>query len=136
MAGVELPLLNIAEPTARAVTSAGIERIALLGTAFTMEQRFYRQVLEEAGLEVLVPDEQEHAQVYQIIYQELCQGKVDPQSRALYQQIIQRLSERGAQGVILGCTEITLLIKPEHSSLPVFDTTALHVQACLDFSLS
>lgn len=130
-----LPLLHIADATAQAVLAQGIQTIGLLGTRYTMEQDFYRGRLEQQGLSVLVPQEEERAQVHQIIYQELCQGKICPESKTRYQQIIAGLDARGAQGVILGCTEIGLLISQADSALPIFDTTQLHAEAAVRMSL-
>lgn len=131
-----LPLLHIADATAQAVLAQGIQTIGLLGTRYTMEQDFYRGRLEQQGLRVLTPPAEEREQVHQIIYQELCQGTICPESKTRYQQIIAGLHTRGAQGVILGCTEIGLLISQADSALPIFDTTLLHAEAavrmCLD----
>jgi aspartate racemase len=134
---VSIPFLHIADPTGTALTTAGVRRVGLLGTRYTMEQDFYASRLRDHhGLEVLVPEEAERNDVHRIIYDELCHGVVDPASRSAYQRVIAALAQRGAQAVILGCTEITLLIRPEDSILPVFDTTALHAQAALDWALT
>ncbi len=133
---VSIPLLHIADPTARAVTAAGITRVGLLGTAFTMEQDFYRGRLEEQhGLDVLTPPADERAIVHRIIYEELVLGIVREESRRAYQRVIAHLVERGAQGIILGCTEIMLLIAPEDCPVPSFDTTTLHAVAAADYAL-
>jgi len=133
---IAVPFLHIADPTGAALRAAGVERVGLLGTRYTMEQTFYTGRLRERhGLDTLVPDEAERADVHRIIYDELCHGSVDSASRNVYQRVIDNLAARGAQAVILGCTEITLLIKPEDSSLPVFDTTALHAQAAVEWAL-
>ncbi|CAE6873297.1 L-aspartate/glutamate-specific racemase [Paraburkholderia domus] len=133
---IDVPFLHIADPTGNALRAAGITRVGLLGTRYTMEQAFYAGRLRECyGLETLIPDETERADVHRIIYDELCHGKVNDASRAVYQRVIERLAARGAQAVILGCTEITLLIKPEDSALPVFDTTALHAQAAVEWAI-
>jgi aspartate racemase len=133
---ITVPFLHIADPTGAALRAAGVERVGLLGTRYTMEQTFYTGRLRERhGLETLVPDEAERADVHRIIYDELCHGSVDSASRKIYQRVIDHLAARGAQAVILGCTEITLLIKPEDSSLPVFDTTALHAQAAVEWAI-
>ena len=134
---IHVPFLHIADPTGAALRRAGIERVGLLGTRYTMEQTFYVGKLRERyGLETVIPDEQGRADVHRIIYDELCHGTIDAHSRATYQRVIEDLAARGAQAVILGCTEITLLIKPEDSALPVFDTTALHAQAAVDWAIS
>ncbi|HEX7910000.1 MAG TPA: aspartate/glutamate racemase family protein [Paraburkholderia sp.] len=133
---IEVPFLHIADPTGNALRAAGIERVGLLGTRYTMEQTFYTGRLRERyGLETVIPDETERADVHRIIYDELCHGNVNDASRKVYQQVIEALAARGAQAVILGCTEITLLIKPDDSVLPVFDTTALHAQAAVDWAI-
>ncbi|MFC5473354.1 aspartate/glutamate racemase family protein [Paraherbaspirillum soli] len=132
---VAIPVLHIADPTAAAIKRAGLSRVGLLGTRFTMEQDFYRGRLEAMhGLQVLVPEEADRALVHSVIYDELCHGRINDASRAEFQRVIQGFKEQGAQGVVLGCTEIMLLIKPEDSALPTFDTTALHVQAALQWA--
>ena len=133
---VSIPLLHIADPTGAALRTSGHRRIGLLGTRFTMEQEFYRRRLEEQhDLEVLVPESAERDAVHRIIYDELCHGRAFPESRRAYQQIIAGLAARGAQALILGCTEITLLIAPADSSLPVFDTTRLHAEGAVEWAL-
>ncbi|MEJ2816232.1 aspartate/glutamate racemase family protein [Caulobacter sp. CCG-8] len=135
-AAVKTPLLHIADPTAAAIQAAGLTRVGLLGTAFTMEQDFYRGRLEDKfGLEVLVPDAQDRKAVHDIIYRELVTGQVLDASRQVYREVIARLVARGAQGIILGCTEIMLLIGQEDSPVPVFDTTTLHAMAAVDRAL-
>lgn len=134
-AAVALPFLHIADPTGEALLAAGVSRVGLLGTRYTMELPFYAERLRgKFGLDVLVPDERERDDVHRIIYDELCHGVVDAGSRATYAMIIEGLAKRGAQAVILGCTEITLLIGAEDSPLPVFDTTALHAQAAVEWA--
>jgi len=135
-AAVKTPLLHIADPTAAAIQAAGLTRVGLLGTAFTMEQDFYRGRLEDKfGLEVLVPDAQDRKAVHDIIYRELVTGQVLDASRQVYREVIARLVERGAQGIILGCTEIMLLIGQDDSPVPIFDTTTLHAMAAVDRAL-
>jgi aspartate racemase len=134
-AAVSVPLLHLADTTAAAVSAAGVTTVGLLGTAFTMEQPFYRDRLADHGLSVLVPPEDDRAVVHRVIYDELCLGVVSEQSRASYQGIIERLAEAGAEGVILGCTEIELLIQQEHSPVPVFPTTRLHAEAAVELAL-
>lgn len=125
-----LPLLHIADPTGAAIRAAGFSRIGLLGTRFTMEQDFYRQRLSERhGLEVIVPDAADREVVHRVIYEELCLGRIRDESRDAYRRIIASLAARGAQGVILGCTEISLLIGPDDVDIRLFDTTALHARA-------
>jgi aspartate racemase len=133
---ISIPLLHIADATAEQVIARGFKQIGLLGTRFTMEEDFYRGRLENKfGLEVLVPEQTGRDLVHRVIYEELVVGKIDPESKKAYQQVIQQLSERGAQGVILGCTEIGLLVKQADSPLPLFDTTAIHAQAAVDYAL-
>lgn len=135
-AAIGVPFLHIADPTANAVRLAGFRRVCLLGTRFTMEQDFFRERLERLhGLEVLVPDEADRTAVHDIIYNELCHGIVREASRASFQSAVEKARAAGAQAVILGCTEISLLIKPEDSPLPVFDTTALHARAAVALAL-
>jgi aspartate racemase len=130
--GTSLPLLHLGDTTAEAVRRAGLGTVGLLGTAFTMEQDFYRGRLEQHGLRVLVPEADDRALVHRVIYEELCLGEVRDESRAAYLEVIGRLEAAGAQGVILGCTEIELLIGQGDTHLPVFPTTRLHVEAALD----
>jgi aspartate racemase len=133
---VKVPLIHIADATAVAIKKAGIGTVALLGTRYTMELDFYRGRLEkEHGLQVLIPEEPGRTAVHDIIYRELAFGDVREESRRTYVAIIEELKRRGAQGVILGCTEIPLLIKEKDSPLPVFDTTALHAAAAVAFAL-
>ncbi|WP_421546969.1 aspartate/glutamate racemase family protein [Pseudomonas sp. QD4] len=132
---VEVPFLHIADPVALAAQEAGTLKVGLLGTAFSMEQPFLKERLGAQGLEVLVPDAEERQALHRIIYEELCVGIISAESRRVYQQVIASLMARGAQAVILGCTEIGLLIKPEHSPLPLFDTTELHARAAVAFAL-
>lgn len=135
-AAVEVPLLHIADATGEAVRIAGHDRIGLLGTRFTMEEPFYRQRLADRfGLDILIPDEAEREMVHRVIFDELCAERIELDSRRAYQRVIERLAERGAQAVILGCTEIAMLVGPDDSSLPVFDTTELHVRSALQFAL-
>ncbi|MBB1074008.1 aspartate/glutamate racemase family protein [Rhodoferax sp. 4810] len=136
-AAVTIPLLHIADPTAQAIRQAGFHTVGLLGTRFTMEQDFYRSRLEvQHGLTVLTPPAEDRALVHQIIYNELCLGQVLDASRQTYQRIITDLQAQGAQAIILGCTEIAMLIQPQHCDLPLFDTTALHAQSAALWALS
>ncbi len=129
-AAVHIPLLHIADPTAQAIKAAGHHKIGLLGTRFTMEQAFYRERLEvQHGIEVLAPDEPERALVHRVIFEELCLGIIRPESRVEFRAVMQQLVERGAQGIILGCTEFSLLVGAGDASVPLFDTTALHAHA-------
>lgn len=135
-ASVGIELLHIADPTAERIKEGGLDTVGLLGTAFTMEQDFYRGRLEKRhGLKVLIPNDEDRATVHRIIYEELVAGQVRPASREAYRAVIARLVADGAQAVILGCTEIMLLVQPEDSSVPIFDTTALHAEAAIQMSL-
>lgn len=134
-AATNLPFLHLADVTAKAVRRTASRRPLLLATRFTMEQRFYRDRLAAFGVEALVPDAAERDDVHRIIYDELCRGRVEPASKARYREIVARAArEEGADGVILGCTEITLLVSQADFDIPAFDTTALHVEAALDFA--
>jgi aspartate racemase len=135
-AAVTLPLLHIADPTAEAIHRAGLTTVGLLGTRFTMEQDFYRSRLTDRhGLTVIVPDPADRATVHRVIYEELCRGQVREDSRALYRWIIQQLVEVGAEGIILGCTEIALLVGPDDAPVPLFDTADLHARAAAAWAL-
>ncbi|MBT2383510.1 aspartate/glutamate racemase family protein [Streptomyces sp. ISL-11] len=134
-AAVSIPLLHLADATADAVRAAGLRRVGLLGTAFTMEQDFYRGRLAAGGLDVLVPDTEGRALVHRVIYEELCLGVVREDSRAAYQSVIKDLVAAGAEGIILGCTEIELLIGTEDSPVPVFPTARLHAEAAVEAAL-
>lgn len=136
-AAVGIPLLHIADPTADRIRAAGLGTVGLLGTAFTMEQDFYKGRLRERhGLDVIVPGPEDRATVHRVIYEELVAGRIEAASREAYRSIIGRLVEEGAEAVILGCTEIMLLIGPQDSPVPIFDTTALHAQAAVERALS
>lgn len=134
-AAVSIPFLHIADAAGAAAVAAGTLTVGLLGTAFTMEQDFLKSRLAAQGLTVLVPDAEERKAVHRIIYEELCVGVISEVSRQAYQCVIESLAARGAQAIILGCTEIGLLIKPEHSELPLLDTTELHALAAVAFAL-
>lgn len=137
VSAVDLPLIHIADATAQAVRSAGLQRVGLLGTRFTMEQDFYKAGLQKTwGLNVLVPEASDRDEVHRIIYQELCMGQVHDASRDVYRRVMHELTEQGAQGIILGCTEIGLLVDANDSAVPLFDTTALHAQAAVDWMLA
>lgn len=136
-AAVAIPLLHIADPTAAAIKRDGHTRVGLLGTAFTMEQDFYKgRLATHHGLDVLVPEAEDRATVHDIIYRELVAGQVLDTSRAAYRGVITRLIDRGAQAIILGCTEIMLLVGPEDSAAPLYDTTTLHALAAVDRALA
>lgn len=134
---VKIPLLHIADPTAKAIQQRGFSTVGLLGTRFTMEQDFYRSRLEKAhGLTVLTPPPEDRDLVHRIIYQELCLGQVLDASRQSYLHVIQDLQAQGAQAIILGCTEIGLLVKQQDCTLPLFDTTELHAHSAADWALT
>jgi aspartate racemase len=135
-AAVGLPLLHIADATATRVKAAGFGRVGLLGTKFTMEEDFYRGRLERGhGLEVLVPGPEQRDTVHRVIYEELCRGRVRDESRAEYQRIVRCLVGRGAAGVILGCTEIGLLLGPKDAEVPLFDTAQIHAEEAARYAL-
>lgn len=134
-AATNLPIIHIADVTAAAIKQQGLTKVALLGTQFTMTEDFYKQRLIDAGLQVLIPETGARAEVHRIIYEELCQGQLLDSSRQYYQQVTENLADKGAKGVILGCTEIGLLIQQADSPISVFDTTAIHA-AAVDFLLS
>ncbi|MFE9793069.1 aspartate/glutamate racemase family protein [Streptomyces goshikiensis] len=134
-AGISVPLLHLADATADAVKAAGARRVGLLGTAFTMEQDFYRGRLAAAGLDVRVPDAAGRALVHRVIYEELCQGIVREESRAAYRRVIGQLVADGAEGIILGCTEIELLVGAADSPVPVFPTARIHAEAAVEAAL-
>ena len=133
--GLGIPLLHLADATAAAVTAAGIRRVGLLGTGFTMGRPFYRDRLAAHGLDVLVPAEADRDLVHRVIYDELVLGVVKPESKTAYRGVIARLVEAGAEGVIYGCTEIELLVGPDDSPVPTFPTTRLHADAAVDYAL-
>jgi aspartate racemase len=133
---VALPILHIADATASRVLASSISRIGLLGTRFTMEQDFYKGRLAELGLEVLVPDTDGREQAHRIIYEELCLGAIREESRAVYREVMRGLVARGAQGIILGCTEIGLLVGDADTNVPTFDTTAIHARYAADWALA
>ena len=134
---VKIPLIHIADATAERIRQANLRCVGLLGTRFTMEEEFYRgRLAERHGLEVVIPEPEDRAVVDRVIFAELCQGQILEPSRQEYVRIIDALGRQGAEGVILGCTEIGLLIKPEHSPLPVFDTTEIHATKAVQLALA
>jgi aspartate racemase len=135
-ASVDIPLLHIADATAEAVKAQGLHKVGLLGTSFTMEQEFYRgRLVERHGLEVLIPEADDRQIVHRVIYDELVVGKIEAASKAKYVRIIEKLVQAGAEGIILGCTEIGLLVKAEDSRVPLFDTTQIHALAAVEMAL-
>jgi aspartate racemase len=134
---VAIPLLHIVDPTAEAIVRLGLEQVGLLGTRFTMEEDFYRGRLQDRyGLKVLVPSLAERETLHRIIFDELCQGKVLPPSRSRVREVIQHLADAGAQGIILGCTELSLLVDPGEAPVPLFDTTRLHALCAAEQALA
>lgn len=133
---VDLPFVHIADATAAAIRAAGQTRVALLGTRFTMEHDFYHARLADSGIETLIPGDADRETVHRVIYDELVQGVISGESRREYVRIIRALAERGAEGVILGCTEIPLLVGPDDSPVPLFDTTRIHAEAAVDRALA
>ena len=134
--GINIPLLHIADATAQTIIDQGLNKVGLLGTRFTMEKDFYRGRLEKKHkLKVLIPDENQRDIVHRVIYQELVKGQIKENSREKYREIIESLVKNGVEGIILGCTEIGLLVKQEDTAVPVFDTTDIHAQAAVEAAL-
>jgi aspartate racemase len=134
---IRIPILHIGDVTAGAVKASSIQKVGLLGTRFTMEQDFYKQrLIQKHGLDVIIPDEKERDEIHGILYNELCLGEIKERSKETFQRIIANLEARGARGIILGCTEIPLLVSQEDYEIPLFDTTTLHARAAVDFALS
>ncbi|WP_150303885.1 aspartate/glutamate racemase family protein [Pseudomonas saliphila] len=133
---IDIPLLHLADATARALTTDGVTRAGLLGTRYTMEQDFYRERLEAQGIEVLVPNEHDRTFVHDVIYSQLCQGIVSDESRAGYLRVIDSLREQGAQAIVLGCTEIALLVQQQHTEVPLYDTAQIHVNEAVAYALA
>jgi len=134
---VGIPLLHIADPTAERIKQAGVKKVGLLGTAFTMEHDFYKgRLIRDRGLDVVVPGDEDRATVHRIIYEELVAGQVTAASKEAFRAIIARLVGQGAEGIILGCTEIMLLVRPEDSAVPIFDTTEIHAQAAIELAMA
>lgn len=135
-ADTDLPLIHIADVTADAILAQGLDTVGLMGTRFTMEEAFYVQRLRERGVRCVLPDEAQRGEIHRIIFEELCQGEISERSRGWFSGCIAELKARGAQGVVLGCTELPLIVRPQDSCLPTFDTTALHAMAAVDFALA
>lgn len=135
-ANVQIPLLHIVDATASKIKEMGLKKIGLLGTRYTMEMDFYKNRLtEKHGIEVLIPEDEDRTSVHEIIYGELCRGIIIPTSKEIYLQVIERLITRGAEGIILGCTEIPLLIKQEDANIPLFNTTQIHAETAVEIAL-
>ncbi|ELO4021620.1 aspartate/glutamate racemase family protein [Vibrio fluvialis] len=136
-AQISIPILHIADATAKQLQQDGIKRVGLLGTRFTMEQEFYKGRLQQQfGIDVLIPDAEQRQQVHRVIYEELCLGTIRPESRAQYVEIVEDLHRRGAQAVILGCTEIALLIQQHDTDVPLYDTTKIHAEQAVQLALT
>lgn len=136
-ANIRVPLLHIADETARQIRAEGLHKVGLLGTRYTMEEGFYKdRLVEEFGLEVILPEAKDRQTVHRVIFDELVLGKINPYSKTQYKAIIEKMIDRGAQGIILGCTEIGLLIHAQDSSVPLFDTTRIHAEAAVEYALS
>ncbi len=133
---IDIPLIHIVDVTADAIKEAGLSKVALLGTKYTMTMDFYKQRLIDQGVDVLIPEEKDVDEVHRVIFDELCQGHVKPESKQLYLDVVEDLVKQGAQGVILGCTEIVLLIQQSDLSIPVFDTTEIHAKALAKWALN
>ncbi|ELV8645734.1 aspartate/glutamate racemase family protein [Vibrio fluvialis] len=136
-AQISIPILHIADATAKQLQQDGIKRVGLLGTRFTMEQEFYKGRLQQQfGIDVLIPDAEQRQQVHRVIYEELCLGTIRPESRAQYVEVVEDLHRRGAQAVILGCTEIALLIQQHDTDVPLYDTTKIHAEQAVQLALT
>ena len=131
---IQIPMLHIADATATEIKAQNIKKVGLLGTKYTMEQDFYKFRLQQADIDVIIPDEKDREIVNRVIYEELCQGKINPDSRKEYQRIIHSLESRGAQGIILGCTEIGMLIGQSDVKVPLFDTTEIHALKAVSYA--
>lgn len=134
-ARINIPVLHIADATANEIQRADMKTVGLLGTAYTMEQDFYKSRIQSNGINVLVPDKEERNTINNVIFEELCLGKMEQSSKKYFKSVIQKLVDRGAEGVILGCTEIGLLIKPDDSEVPLFDTTVIHAIEAVNTAL-
>ncbi|WP_162063987.1 aspartate/glutamate racemase family protein [Vibrio taketomensis] len=135
-ANISIPILHIADATAHKLLESGVRKVGLLGTNFTMEQDFYKgRLSDKFGIDVVVPEQADRLNVHEIIYQELCRGEIKDESRKVYLDIIEKLHQQGAQAVILGCTEIALLVKQSHTDVPLFDTTAIHAEAAVKLAI-
>jgi aspartate racemase len=136
-AAIRIPILHIADAAAEQVKARGLRKVGLLGTRFTMEEEFYRgRLVQRHGLQVLIPDAEDRAIIHRVIYEELVAGKINPASKAQFRRIIAGLVGQGAEGIILGCTEIGLLVKEVDSQVPLFDTTQIHAAAAVEYALA
>jgi aspartate racemase len=135
-ASTDVPLIHIADVTADAILAQGLDTVGLMGTRFTMERAFYVERLASRGIRCVMPEEVQRLEIHRIIFEELCRGELHDVSREWFTQCITDLQTRGAQGVVLGCTELPLIVRPDDSPIPTFDTTALHAMAAVEFSLA
>ena len=134
---LSIPIIHIADATAEQLVKDGIKKVGLLGTKFTMEQDFYKgRLSEKYGIDVIVPSESEQNRVHEVIYTELCKGMIESKSRNQYLEIIRSLSQKGAKAVVLGCTEIPLLVKQQHTDVPIYDTMAIHSKKAVDLAIN
>lgn len=133
---INIPIVHIAEVTADQIKEAQLDKVALLGTKFTMERDFFKNILIEQGIDVIVPDQKDRDLVHEIIYKELVRGEITLASKKIYLEIIDTLRAKGVQGIILGCTEIPLLIGPEDTDIPLFNTTKIHAEKTVELALS
>lgn len=134
---INIPILHIADATAEQLVADGITKVGLLGTRFTMEQDFYKsRLVDKFDIEVLVPNDEDRRLIHRVIYDELCQGEINTESRERYIEVVERLSSQGAQAVILGCTEIALLINQHHTNVPLYDTTKIHAEYAVKWAIS
>lgn len=132
---IQIPIIHIADATAARINAKGYQTVGLLGTRYTMEQDFYKARLEQAGISVVIPDADDREKINAVIFEELCFGVVSPESRKEYLRIIRELQNKNAQGIVLGCTEIGLLVKPNDVNIPLFDTTAIHAHQAVELAL-
>ncbi|MDO5640105.1 MAG: aspartate/glutamate racemase family protein [Neisseria sp.] len=135
-AAVQIPLIHVVDATAAAIKAAGLQKVGLLGTRFTMSDGFYTERMNKSSVETVVPSESEQNEIHRIIFEELCVGDIRAESRAYYQRVMAGLQQQGAEGMVLGCTEIGLLVQPEDSPLPLFDSAEIHALAAVAFALS
>ena len=135
-AAIAIPFLHIADATGMAIQKQGLKTVGLLGTKFTMEEDFYKtRLIQKYHLDILLPSPEERETIHRVIYEELCLGILEDASRSQYMQIVRELRDRGAEGIILGCTEIGLLIQQQHSPIPLFDTTEIHARTAVEYAL-
>ncbi|HYK71635.1 MAG TPA: aspartate/glutamate racemase family protein [Pseudoneobacillus sp.] len=132
---IQIPILHIADTTALKITEAGLKRVALLGTTYTMEQDFYKSRIEDSGIEIVIPEHDDRKIINDIIFKELCLGIIKEESKWLYKEFIEKLVQMGAEGIILGCTEIGILIKQDDVNIPLFDTTMIHAEEAVRIAL-